>query len=78
MSIKQSYPQKPRKKKIKSKRRVRNVFTSETVMGRISKQNMKFLQNSSFSLFPFSGKMQTRCKQFFKTLYYASLIGQNY
>lgn len=72
LSIKQRYPQKTRKKKIKSKSRLRNVFTSETVMGRISKQKMKFLQNSSFSLFSFSGKMQTRCKQFFKTLYYVS------
>lgn len=33
---------------------------------------MKFLQNLSFLLFPYSGKMQTRCKQFFKTQCYVS------
>ena len=38
----------------------------------VSKQNMKFLQNPSFLLFPYSGKMQTRCKQFFKTRCYVS------
>lgn len=71
-SIKQRYPQKPRKKKIKSKRRVRMYSLLKLSWGEFQNRIWSFykIHHSHYSHF------QVKCKldasSFLKTLYYVS------